>query len=234
MFNNKERIRVEDYGAVEPHQEWAFNFHLQNQLKAFDEEYDVNGGRLGSPHHQMHRQKFAGIAAKSMIDGIGKDETLYKLQSQMQYDCPSIGTMNIETQTTLGYEIDPIEQTSTPLYSLNEETLRVELFGNVRTHQSAALNFHLQQFLEGFDKEFENQGGKLGSIGHRYDRMKFAQAVSNTLFDEFENKDYDVTSLKGYIVFNCHSIPVEIKVDAQSKFGYDTRPVSEMPFYEPN
>jgi len=117
---------------------------------------------------------------------------------------------------------------------VGNENLRVELFGNVRSHQSAAMNYQLQEQLKGFDKEFKICGGHIGSSNHKQERQEFAKTVSKWLLNEFSKKDYDIGEIETTTEFNCHSLSRKITVETKSTFGDDTKPVSSMPFYEPN
>lgn len=114
------------------------------------------------------------------------------------------------------------------------EHLRVELFGNVRTHQSAAFNHQLQQQLQEFDKLYQTHGGKIGSPGHQFDRMIFAEIVSKGIIKSFEGNDGYITFMESNTEFNCGSLPLKMNIKTKTTFGDDAAPVSSMPFYEPN
>jgi hypothetical protein len=114
------------------------------------------------------------------------------------------------------------------------ERLRVELFGNVKTAQSAALNYQLQGHLKCFDEQYEIQGGRIGSLGHQRDRMEFARIASESLIDCALNLGDRIGELESTTKYHCTGIPVKITVTTQTKFGDDISPASSMPFYEPN
>jgi hypothetical protein len=114
------------------------------------------------------------------------------------------------------------------------ENLRVELFGNVRTHQSPAFNHHLQHQLQEFDRLYQIHGGHIGSPGHQFDRMEFARIVSEGMLNDFKHNDGTFTMLETETSFNCASISCEMNIKTKTTFGNDAAPVSSMPFYEPN
>ena len=150
QFNPNEPLRVENYGTVSPHQVWAFNYHLQNNLNAFDKEYQKKYNAIGSSHHHYHRQEFARAVSENLISNISKDEILEIISGDWVHSFSDGTEFHIETKSTLGYSITPTPNIPTPFFSPNDETLRIELFGNIAPHQSASMNYHLQTLVVEF------------------------------------------------------------------------------------
>ena|SRR5690606_1082315 len=97
-----QRVLVEQFGAVRPHQAGAFNFHLQEQLKHFDIEYAKNNGRLGSLQHQRDRYEFAKLVSESVINAFINDSgQIAELKTKTEFRCQSLQrTFVIKTSST--------------------------------------------------------------------------------------------------------------------------------------
>lgn len=116
----------------------------------------------------------------------------------------------------------------------NNEVIKAEFFGNVRRHQSAAVNYQLANCLKVFDDEYKKCGGRLNSLGHHFDRMEFAQFVSRLMIDDLKNMDDIISEMKTEVSFSCSSIPFEISVTSKTKFGDDINNSPTFPYFNPN
>ncbi len=96
-------IKVEFFGKVRPHQSNAFNFHLQEQLKAFDQEY-AKSGVIGSQNHASDRQKFARLASQSILDSFEHDSGYpAEMKTETTLASPSLGkSIRVRTVSTFG------------------------------------------------------------------------------------------------------------------------------------
>ncbi|MEL7121248.1 MAG: hypothetical protein AAFO07_17495, partial [Bacteroidota bacterium] len=120
-----------------------------------------------------------------------------------------------------------------PLYSTEAETIRMELFGNISNQVSPGLNYHLTNLLEAFDEEFSNQGGRIGSYEHRFERFEFAKAVSKSILDTVKDKNGTFNKIETCQEYRCYSMPINMKIRTVSNLGNDNILASDLPF-EPN
>jgi hypothetical protein len=114
------------------------------------------------------------------------------------------------------YGIVPPSTNKSRLYM--QKGFLVEQFGRVRTHQSPALNFHLEKATEAFDQEYRKTAGPLGTAQHRFDRYEFQRSVANTLLDLYRNDDGDPARIRTATKITVNNGLSRIGVESESKF----------------
>lgn len=112
--------------------------------------------------------------------------------------------------------------------SYKDETLKAEFFGCTRPHQSAAVNYQLATCLKLFDEEYQ-KSGRLGSLGHHFDRIEFARFVTQLILDDLENMGDVISKMETEVSFSCSHIPVMIDITSKTKFGDDVNNAPAFP-----
>lgn len=86
-----QKIKIENFGKVRPHQSWALNDQLNEHLKEFDKQYELLGGRVGSLAHQQDRMDFARIAGEGMLKLFNDDQHIITaLKSETSFSCGNL------------------------------------------------------------------------------------------------------------------------------------------------
>lgn len=94
----------------------------------------------------------------------------------------------------------------------------VEQFGQVRAHQSNALNFHLNKTIGHFDREYKNSHGPLGSDAHLRARAEYAEWLAKDLIALHSDKQGTISGITTHSSTNFRSGGY-ITVDSKSEFG---------------
>lgn len=99
--------------------------------------------------------------------------------------------------------------------------IRAEDFGPVRLHHTDAFNFQLAEQLKEFDRLYEQDGGRIGSMGYFADRMTFAAVVCEGLFKEFHYNNDVIGDMTTRTEFNCQSISSTFQIETKTRFSDD-------------